>query len=247
MSNNLKTKSISITLTGRSGINLDGSGNKNSCFWLYDGVSPIIFSKKEKWLFREFFRDKKKLDLSLNNASQSGENLFDILRNTQKIYQESKKTNTNSKFKPHTRPLYSLAIVKIKTEKKSGTIEYAIYGDCGILIEIDANRETLINTHLEKTKTIINKFVNIMDEIRISIRTKNAIKLSIFSAIRYLQCAFGFLPVFGSKLFSSQTNQENENFTPQRQLYYLVTEHLLQLSAGKWTQRTFSIRQMNLS
>lgn len=188
----------SASITGRSGINLDEYGYKKDetrlVCWVIDGVSPIIFKKKQKWKFRNFFYAGRYLNKILHQQEW-----IDLKQSFKKIAStilNSKHSNLYTKGPFFLRPLYSIGIVQIDYLK--GIIRLGLYGDCVIIIK-DGNEYSLIEyKKLELLKVKLDYMFNIMNTF-LPNQLANILKKIIFSLIRFLQIYLGKYRVFSVK------------------------------------------------
>lgn len=186
------------SLTGISGINLDEYGyidnDSGLIFWVLDGVSPLIFQRKDIWQFRKFFRAGNLLNRAFKCA-----NWKDVRQTFSNISSQIRQSAGPANFLSdpfYHWPLFSCGLVKIS--KKNERIELALYGDCVIVIQRGESFEKYEYIELENRKTKINKVFNIFDSC-LSTSVSGCFKKALFAVIRVQQIWFGKSRVFSIK------------------------------------------------
>lgn len=190
------------SLTGKSGINLDECGftqdNINLTCWVIDGVSPLIFRKKDAWQFRKFFHAGQLLNRAFKQVDWR-----DIKQDFLTISNQFR-TNKNANYflsgPFYHWPLFSCGLVKINQEKEQ--IECVLYGDCVIIIRRGGFFEKFEYQELENKKYTINKLFKFFDaHLRAS--KSGCLKKLLFAIIRIQQIWFGKLRIFSIKKYFS--------------------------------------------
>jgi hypothetical protein len=186
------------SLTGRSGINLDEFGyienDSSLIFWVLDGVSPLIFRRKDVWQFRKFFRAGDLLNrvfkcASWNDVRQTFSNI------SRQIRQDADSAIFLSDSFYHW-PLFSCGLVKVS--KKNERLELALYGDCVIVIQRGDSFEKHEYLEIENRKSNINKIFDFFD-LCLNASVSGYFKKVLFAFIRVQQIWLGKYRVFSIK------------------------------------------------
>lgn len=180
---------------GQSGINLDGVGCFDHHFWVYDGVSPLLFRSKDRWKFRLFYRDKSYLDSSLEKMAKT-DNFY-----SEKIFYQYKSIQNSAKHPIHNTPFYSMALLSLTSKNGKLSLNYSMYGDCGIIVGKQDESCLILNHSLEAQKLRSRAVFNIIKPLSYNREIHRLIKLTYFAGVRYLQNYLGILRVFGTRRF----------------------------------------------